>query len=445
MNQNLRSRDDSREEVFQKFLVTQVNIGARKGSLFMAGAGLIGFIFTVFAHFMKLPGEFIAPSVLGASGVLFSLFIHILARRGLLKGAVSYGVTLFFVIMPSIFFMSSHFLAPLGTISYMHGPIVFIYFFIILLSGFFFDLRLSVLTGLLAGVGFALSYLLGMEQAQSIKVQSDIMGGDLGGNILQTDIISLEIFMLKAGFLILFGPAVGGLSVIAKRLMFRIMSEEEEKNEINRLFGQYVSDEVREKIKSQAGGQAGENKQVVILFSDLRNFTSYSESMAPGDIVEHLNEYFDRMVTAIIEEGGVVDKFMGDAVMAVFGGVLDLENPCESAFRAARKMQAKLKELNAKWAREGKPELNAGIGIHYGFVLQGNIGSAERKDFTVMGDTVNIASRLESATKKLQTSILLSERVYESLEENSRGLIEKLGRVRVKGKSDLLTVFGTQA
>ncbi len=207
-------------------------------------------------------------------------------------------------------------------------------------------------------------------------------------------------------------------------------------------FGQFVSAEVRDKIISEKNRLVGERKHVAVLFSDIRNFTAYSEKCEPEQIVTQLNEYFEHMVRCITAEGGTVDKFFGDAVMAVFGGLIDLENPCDGALRAARAMRGALRELNARWATAGLPAFDNGIGIHYGPVLQGTIGSSARKEFTIIGDTVNITARLEALTKEYEESILCSSDLGERLTDDLRTRLVDLGRVSIRGRRTELGLLG---
>lgn len=241
--------------------------------------------------------------------------------------------------------------------------------------------------------------------------------------------------MVFSGFL------VGVLGDHTKRLFGRIMSEENEKRSISRLFGQFVSPEVKDKIISEKAGLIGEKKSVAVLFSDVRAFTTFSEATAPEVVVQRLNEYFDAMVRSITSNGGVVDKFIGDAVMAVFGGVLPNQQPCESALSAAFEMRRSLQALNAKWNAAGVAAFDNGIGIHYGVVLQGAIGSADRKDFTIIGDTVNTASRVEGLCKEFGRPILLTGAVYGLLSPEGRAKCSPLGESSVKGKLETVEVF----
>lgn len=217
-----------------------------------------------------------------------------------------------------------------------------------------------------------------------------------------------------------------------------------ERERIGRLFGEYVSPEVKERIIAQKGQLVGERREVTVLFSDLRGFSAFSEGRDPSDVMDRLNAYFERMVRAIESEGGVVDKFMGDAVMAVFGGLIELKNPSQAAVCAARAMRAALAALNAEWADRGVAPLENGIGLHHGWVIQGPLGAKTRKEFTVIGDAVNTASRLETSSKELGFSVVISREVFERLAPEERSAFIPVGELTVKGKTEILTVWGAR-
>jgi len=148
------------------------------------------------------------------------------------------------------------------------------------------------------------------------------------------------------------------------------------------------------------------------------------------------------MVEAVAKSGGVVDKFIGDAVMAVFGGVLPLVDPCAAALEAARQMRARLATLNASWREAGLEPLDNGIGLHAGEVLMGAIGSRRRKNFTVIGDVVNTAARVEGLTRQLPEPILLTGAVWQHLsDEQRRGCVPR-GSHKVKGRVAEVEIYG---
>src|SRR5262249_26375049 len=156
----------------------------------------------------------------------------------------------------------------------------------------------------------------------------------------------------------------------------------------------------------------GEHRRLTIYFSDIADFTSISESMPPEALVAHLGEYLQAMSEQVLAAGGTVDKYIGDAVMAFWGAPLENAEHDRGAGTAAVRNQQPLRKLRERWQAEGKPPFRARIGIHTGEVIVGNIGSAARLNYTVIGDAVNLASRLEGLNKYYDTSILISESTF---------------------------------
>jgi adenylate cyclase len=186
-----------------------------------------------------------------------------------------------------------------------------------------------------------------------------------------------------------------------------------ERDKLRTTFGKYMTAAVIEHLLAGKVALGGESLKVTILFTDIRSFTTISEKMDPQELVGLLNEYFTEMVSIVMSEGGVVDKYIGDAIMAVFGAPVPKPEDAVNALRAAVKMRGALHGLNKRLAERGLPHLRTGIGIHTGEVVAGNIGSEKRMEYTVIGDAVNLASRLESNTKELGVNVLISEDTYE--------------------------------
>tara|TARA_Y100001937_G_scaffold61180_1_gene83694 strand:+ start:90486 stop:91793 length:1308 start_codon:yes stop_codon:yes gene_type:complete len=242
-------------------------------------------------------------------------------------------------------------------------------------------------------------------------------------------------------YIVLSGTVAGKAGDEARKLVHRVVASIKDREFVTRILGAYVSEEIKDRLLDQGLSMEGEEKEVTVLFSDLRDFTTLSEEMSPRRVVQILNQYFDRMVRIIQEEGGVVDKFIGDAIMAYFGAPVNLENPRENAMRAARRMRTELKLLNAQLKVSEKIELQAGTGLHHGTVVLGSIGSEKRRDFTIIGDAVNIAARLESMTRSINSPIILSEEVKLGLAEES-ALLRPLEHLTLKGRKKPVVCYG---
>ncbi len=190
-----------------------------------------------------------------------------------------------------------------------------------------------------------------------------------------------------------------------------------ERDKLRTTFGKYVTSAVVDHLMNGTVELGGASIPVTILFTDIRSFTTISEKMDAQALVGLLNEYFTEMVGIVMEEDGVVDKYIGDAIMAVFGAPVPKKDDPIHAVRAAVRMRHALVHLNTRLKERGIAPLRTGIGIHTGVVVAGNIGSEKRMEYTVIGDPVNLASRLESSTKDLGVAILISDDTYELVKE----------------------------
>ncbi len=214
-----------------------------------------------------------------------------------------------------------------------------------------------------------------------------------------------------------------------------ISSELKEKQKIKSMFGKMVSPSIVTRImegdKLELGGFQDE---VLVMFADIRNFTSYSEQNKPSDVIQNLNTFHTRMVEIILRHQGIIDKFLGDGLMAIFG-VEGKGNISENAVAAAIEMHEVVKN-------EFSSTLNIGIGLHRGTAIVGLVGSPERLEFTVIGDTVNTASRIETATKQVGTEILISDAVYQHLDDSAqRHTWRSVGHLELKGKERRIEAF----
>lgn len=219
------------------------------------------------------------------------------------------------------------------------------------------------------------------------------------------------------------------------------LSERRKKTMIKGMFSQYLNPSVVNELiahpeKLRLGG---EKKELTVFFSDIASFTNFSEKLDAVDLVAILNEYLSAMTEIILRHDGTLDKYVGDAVMAVWGAPIPLQDHALHACRAALEMQQKCREIAEKWAREGKPTLVVRMGLNTDMMVVGNVGGASRFDYTVIGDAVNLGSRLEGANKEYGTRIMVSERTA-NLVKNEL-LCRELDLLRVKGKTQPIRVY----
>ena len=214
-----------------------------------------------------------------------------------------------------------------------------------------------------------------------------------------------------------------------------------DRDRVRDLLGKVVSPEIAAQLLHSEAVLGGEEREVTILFSDLRNFTGLSEKLSPREVLDLLNRYLDRMSAIVEEHRGVVDKYIGDAIMALFGAPVSDASAADHALAAALAMDSSLRVLNAELAAEGRPQLAFGIGINTARVVAGNMGSRRRLNYTVIGDGVNVAARLGALTKEpaYATRILVSEATL----RGARGAYRtrQLGEVNVRGRAEAVKIF----
>src|ERR1700733_10270872 len=216
-----------------------------------------------------------------------------------------------------------------------------------------------------------------------------------------------------------------------------------ERDRVKSAFARYVSQQVMDSVlTSDSGGLLrGGRRRIPVLFSDIRGFSKISEHLAPEKVVQLLNDYFELMVEVVFRNKGTLDKFMGDGLMAIFGAPENDPYQEEHALKAAIEMQQELAKLQVRWEGEGI-QIRIGVGIHSGPAIVGTIGSSRRMEYTAIGDTVNVASRLQTATKELGANILISEHTY----YGAKGAFpfRNMGTITVRGREEPLTVYALE-
>jgi adenylate cyclase len=208
------------------------------------------------------------------------------------------------------------------------------------------------------------------------------------------------------------------------------------RDRVTNLFGQHVSPQVVERLMAAGPSTGGDVRRVAVMFVDFRGFTAGAQSRTPQEVVDRLDGAFAVLVDILDREGGIVNKFLGDGFLALFGAPLEAADAAHRAVAAGREMLTAMDRINA----ETSWPLRIGIGIHFGEVVAGNIGSPRRKEYTVIGDTVNFASRLEALNKEFGSQLLISASVREALGDDGKDAVA-LGEVTVRGYEQKVAVF----
>lgn len=325
-----------------------------------------------------------------------------------------------------------------GTFRSFKTEAFLVYFLWIALAAMRFSVRLTIFTGILG----AFTYIIVIALA---IFNSTVEFGTITESFT-TPKVSLANLIIKIIFMTTLFLIAAYIAKVYRKLVdqsiskdLEVRKKEEEKERVKDTLSRYVSHQVAEKILHEGITLTGEKKNATILFCDIRNFTKMSEDMSPEEVVIFLNEYLTLMIDAIFEYGGTLDKFVGDEIMAVYGVPVSSGNDEEMAVRTALRMKEKLQVLNQERKEVGKDPINFGIGIHSGEVVAGNIGSEKRMEYTVIGQSVNLASRIEALNKEFKTDILITDTVYERVKHFIE--IEKQPSISVKGIGKTIQTF----
>jgi adenylate cyclase len=301
-------------------------------------------------------------------------------------------------------------------------------------------------------------YLTRPNMLKALEVIAMLLAGVVFGILLskvklQYSVVAVALFIagyLWFDFYVLFmkGFITRSILLVAELLclvigisVFRYFGEEREKGKIRKVFQTYITKSVVEEVlkdpsKLKLGGQ---KKMLTVFFSDIRSFTTISEKLKPEQLVHQLNEYLTPMTNIIFKHEGTLDKYMGDAIMAIFGAPLDQPDHARRCCEAALDMMDELRALRSKWKSQGLPELNIGIGVNTGEMVVGNMGSDVKFEYTVIGDNVNLGSRLEGTNKEYGTNIIISE-TTNSLVSGAL-YTRELDELMVKGKKEPVRIF----
>jgi adenylate cyclase len=299
-----------------------------------------------------------------------------------------------------------------------------LYFFYIAASTLRLNFVLPAFTGAVAAFGYlALAYAL---------VPFDSAA---------TDPVMIPLYHLLKAAILLGSGIIAGLIALRLRGKFRAAMEATAARErVTNLFGQHVSPAVVDRLLTAPAELPGERREVCVMFLDIRNFTANARSRSPEDVVAFLNEAFAFMIESVDRHGGFINKFLGDGFMAIFGAPLEDPAAARHAVSAAREM---LLEIDRRGLADGAFPLKVGIGLHVGPAVTGNVGSPRRKEFTAIGDTVNLAARLEQLTKEHGARLIVSDAVMSALNDGAAG--SPLGSVAIRGYAEPVRIWRLDA
>ncbi len=303
------------------------------------------------------------------------------------------------------------------------SPAFLFYFLFILLSILRLEMRLCLFTGLVAAVEhFIFAY---------VAIATSVPEAEAA-------LWRVPAYHFYRSFVLFVSGLVAGL--LAKQIRRQVEGSLHtvlERDRAVRIFGQYVSPQIAEKLLRQPVELAGELRNVCVMFLDIRNFSNFAANAPPAAVMAYLNTLFDFTIDIVNQHQGITNKFLGDGFMAVFGAPIDDARQCVHAVDASREILQRLDQLNA--AGETHPT-RIGIGLHMGEAVTGNVGSNQRKEYTIIVDVVNLASRLEQATKEFQARLLISDALRRNL-DGALSNVEDLGLVELKGQPHPARVF----
>jgi len=316
--------------------------------------------------------------------------------------------------------VGSTFLGPIYT---LFTPAAFIYPIFISLSALRLNVRLCIFTGVVAGLEYTLLSFYFIRTSSSAAIEPILTG--------------IPHHLLKGFLLFLTGVVTGLVTFQIRKRIISSYSAIEERNRISRTFGEYVSPEVMGKLMDLKPDLRSENKNVCVMFLDIRNFTGFAEKRSPEEVVEYLESLFEFMIEIVNRHHGIINKFLGDGFMAVFGAPLSDGKDCANAVNAAQEILARVQhEVDAGTILP----TTVGIGLHAGDAVTGSIGSALRREYTVIGDVVNLAARIEKLNKRFDSQLLISEIVWQAVSTDG-GTAVPMGQVEVRGREQAIQIY----
>ena len=317
-------------------------------------------------------------------------------------------------------FLSASLLGPVNSLT---SPVILWYPLFILLSALRLNFRITLFTGLVSALGYFSLALWFVTRPASQSAEPFL--------------IAIPQHLIKAIFLLAMGVMTGFVTLQIKRRVLNSALITEERNRISRTFGQHVSPEVMKELLEQQPDSLSVERYVCVMFLDIRGFTSFAETKRPEEVVAYLDSLFEFMIEIVNRNNGIINKFLGDGFMAVFGAPLSDGHENVNAVNAAREILARLSD---ECAQNRIVPTTVGIGLHSGTAVTGRIGSSVRQEYTVIGDVVNLASRIEQLNKQFNSQLLMSEEVWSAARDHA-ATAERIGETHVKGRSAPIQIY----
>ncbi|MBI4890311.1 MAG: adenylate/guanylate cyclase domain-containing protein [Acidobacteria bacterium] len=374
-----------------------------------------------------LPFGIILASYLAYEILILVWLGRLLACRRLIPRWFQFLNTFIEVSLPTLGLVTGGAIA--DPLSILSGSLPFLYFLFILPSALNLDAALCCFSGAVACLQFwAASFYLLAGTSLPAGVDAPIL----------SMLTSPHQYLSKGATLLLGGLIAAFVATQIRRQIARALETLEERDRAVSIFGQHVSPQVADLLLKQPLDYAGQQRNVCVLFLDIRDFSKLSSERSAPEVVEYLNRLFAPMIPVINAHSGIVNKFLGDGFMAVFGAPIDDSQLCTNAIRAALEILRQVELLNQSGAI---PHTRVGIGLHVGQAVTGNVGSSQRKEYTIIGDVVNLASRIEQANKPLNAQLLVSEAVVLALGNQFDVPAEDMGPVELKGQPHPVRLF----
>jgi len=308
----------------------------------------------------------------------------------------------------------------------LQSPATLTYFIFIVLSTFRLNFKLSVFTGLLAAFEFI-----------GISIYYSTYYGNFPVDSTHPDLTGMQ-YLGQGVIMLITGIAAGFVADLINKKMIVSWNNIQEKNEVIDLFGQQISPKIVDNILSNRTELSGSRKDVCIMFLDIRQFTNFVDHHQPEEVVSYLNTLFGFMIESVESHHGVINQFLGDGFMATFGAPVSIGNSSQHATEAAQEIVAKISD---EYHKGNIPKTRIGIGLHYDEAVTGNIGSATRKQYSITGKVVIMASRIEQLNKKYNTSLLISKEVYSQLNSSTQSTFDWLEDSKVKGSEKMISLY----